>query len=120
MRSCSLVWVPAPHLTPQCHTHTEHRAPFPVTHPTWADRYNTGRGASEGDLGHVPRRAWGLQTGGRMDGQASQAGGGGPRAHLHVSVILYSEFMLGGLLNVLKLAGLPLPHSLHLGEEQAL
>lgn len=56
------------------------------------------------------------------DGRPSQSGwgGGGPRAHLHVSVILYSEFMLGGLLNVLKLAGLPLPHSLHLGEEQAL
>lgn len=46
--------------------------------------------------------------------------GGGSRAHLRVSVVLYSEFMLDGLLNALKLAGLPLPHSLHLGEEQAL
>lgn len=56
----------------------------------------------------------------RMDGRPSQSGwGGGPRAHLRVSVVLYGEFMLGGLLNVLKLAGLPLLHSLHLGEEQA-
>lgn len=88
--------------------------------------YGGGRVSRE-DL-QVLWRAWGLQAAGGRDGQTGRTGGQMDESQTKAgsepllpgparSVILHREVVLGGLLDALELAGLPLPDPLHLSRE---
>lgn len=69
------------------------------------------RTQAQGDLGQVLSRARGPRVDGWVGGGSVSHGGPG---HCVGWVIFHGEFVPRGLLNVLELPGLPLPHPLHL------
>lgn len=76
-----------------------------------ARRHVHDRTQAQGDLGQVLSRARGPRVDGWVGGGSVSHGGPG---HCVGWVIFHGEFVPRGLLNVLELPGLPLPHPLHL------
>lgn len=119
---------PPPHLSPPrvpCTLLVPPRASFTGPYPS--REAHRGEGSGPSGTWASPEEGCGLQKDGQTDrwreGRTSQGGRGGssrapaPWPQPRGSVVLDGELVLSGLLDVLKQADFPLPHTLHLLEE---